>query len=149
MITGRNLEEEYSVARAYLKPGFFVKLIVGPLAIRSGKVPVLTVIGRSSGKPRSVPIGEPVEVRGNRYLVSPRGETHWVLNMRKAGCGRLRSHGLVESFLAVEVDGTERDRAIAAYRTQAGKMVEPAFVRLPDAEDHPTFRIDDAKVMSR
>jgi hypothetical protein len=60
MITGRNLEENHSVARAYLKPGFFMRLIIDPLAIRSGKVPVLTVIGRSSGKPRRVPIGEPV-----------------------------------------------------------------------------------------
>jgi deazaflavin-dependent oxidoreductase (nitroreductase family) len=136
------------VARAYLKPSFFMKFVIGPLAIRSGKVPVLTVIGRSSGNPRSVPIGKPVEVRGSRYLVSPRGETHWVLNLRKAGCGRLRSHGLIESFLAVEVDGLERDRAIAAYRTQAGERIEPAFKRLPDAEDHPTFRIDDAKVLS-
>jgi hypothetical protein len=61
----------------------------------------------------------------------------------------LRSNGLTESFLAVEVDGLERDRAIAAYRTQAGKMLEPAFARLPGAEDHPTFRIDDANVISR
>jgi hypothetical protein len=61
----------------------------------------------------------------------------------------LRSHGLTESFLAVEVDGLERDRGIAAYRTQAGKMLEPAFAMLPDAEDHPTFRIDGANVISR
>jgi deazaflavin-dependent oxidoreductase (nitroreductase family) len=120
---------------------------VGPVAIRSGRVPVLTVIGRTSGKPRSVPIGKPVEVHGHRYLVSPRGETHWALNLRKAGCGRLRSHGVTESFLAVEVDGLERDRAIAAYRTMVGKMGQPAFDRLPDAEDHPTFRLDDANVI--
>jgi deazaflavin-dependent oxidoreductase (nitroreductase family) len=136
------------LAKTYLKPGFFMKSIVGPLAVRSGKVPVLTVIGRTSGKPRSVPIGMPVEVKGHRYLVSPRGDTHWVRNLRKAGCGRLRSHRITDAFLVVEVDGLERDRAIAAYRTKAGKMVEPAFVRLPDAEDHPTFRIDDANVLS-
>ena len=135
------------MARTYLKPGFFLKSIVGPIVIRSGRFPVLTVVGRTSGRLRSVPIGPPVEVKGQRYLVSPRGETHWVCNLRKAGGGRLRSHGLTESFLVVEVDGMERDRAIAAYRTQAGKMLEPAFARLPDADDHPTFRLEDVKVI--
>jgi deazaflavin-dependent oxidoreductase (nitroreductase family) len=113
--------------RPYLNPGFVMKSIVGPLAIRSGRLHVLTVEGRTSGKPRSVPIGAPVELDGHKYLVSGRGHTHWILNLRAAGCGTLRHRGVSESFRAVEVDGAERERVIAAYRAGAGKMVEPAL----------------------
>jgi hypothetical protein len=134
--------------RPYLNPGFFMKSIVGPLAIRSGRVPVLTVDGRSSGKPRSVPIGAPLELAGHKYLVSARGQTNWILNLRTSGCGTLRHRGVSESFRAVEVDGAERDRVIAAYRAAAGKIVEPAFAKLPDPADHPTFRLDDMAVVS-
>jgi deazaflavin-dependent oxidoreductase (nitroreductase family) len=134
--------------KSYLKPGFVMKRLIGPLALRFGKIPTLTVTGRTSGRPRSLPIGRPVEVNGRRYLVSPRGETHWVRNLRAAGCGSLRSHGVTESFRAVEVEAEERDHAIAAYRAAAGKPVEPAFAKLPDATDHPTFRLDDAVVVS-
>lgn len=134
--------------RPYLKPGFFMKSVVGPIAIRSGRVPVLTVDGRTSGKPRSVPIGAPLDLDGHKYLVSARGQTGWILNLRAAGCGTLRQRGVSESFRAVEVDGAERDMVIAAYRAAAGKMVEPAFAKLPDPADHPTFRLDDISVVS-
>ena len=134
--------------KSYLNPGFVMKSLIGPLAMRSGKIPVLTVTGRTSGQPRSLPIGKPVELDGLRFLVSPRGETHWARNLRAAGCGTLRSHGVTESFRAVEVVGEERDRAIAAYRAAVGKQIEPAFARLPNASDHPTFRLDDAAVVS-
>ena len=132
----------------YLKPGFLMKSLIGPLVMRSGKVPVLTVAGRKSGQPRSVPIGAPVEVDGHRYLLSARGQTYWIRNLRAAGCGTLRNRGVTESFRAVEVEGEERDRVIAAYRAWLGKRVEPAFVKLPDPADHPTFRLDDVAVVS-
>ena len=135
-------------ARPYLNPGFVMTSIIGPLAIRSGRIPVLTVGGRTSGKPRSVPIGAPIELDGHKYLVSGRGHTNWILNLRAAGCGTLRHRGVSESFRAVEVDGAERDRVIAAYRAGAGKMVEPAFAKLPDPADHPTFRLEDIAVVS-
>jgi deazaflavin-dependent oxidoreductase (nitroreductase family) len=134
--------------KPYLKPGFVMKSVIGPLMMRTGKYPVLTVEGRTSGKPRSVPIGEPLEVDGHRYLVSARGQTNWILNLRSAGCGTLRHRGVSESFRAVEVQGEERDRVIAAYRAWLGKAVEPAFAKLPDPADHPTFRLDDVAVVS-
>ena len=54
----------------YARPGFFMRSVVGSLMVRSGFVPVLTVVGRSSGQYRRVPLGAPVEVDGNRYLIS-------------------------------------------------------------------------------
>jgi deazaflavin-dependent oxidoreductase (nitroreductase family) len=134
--------------KPYLNPGFVMKSLVGPLMTRYGRTPVLTVTGRTSGQPRSVPIGAPAELDGRRYLLSGRGQTHWILNLRAAGCGTLRSHGVIESFRVVEVQGEERDRVIAAYRARYGKRVEPAFARLPDPNDHPTFRLEDVEVVS-
>jgi deazaflavin-dependent oxidoreductase (nitroreductase family) len=134
--------------RPYLKPGVVMKSVIGPLMMRTGRFPVLTVEGRTSGKPRSVPIGAPLELDGHRYLVSARGQTNWILNLRAAGCGTLRQRGVSESFRAVEVAGEERDRVIAAYRAALGKHVEPSFAILPDPSDHPTFRLDDMAVIS-
>jgi deazaflavin-dependent oxidoreductase (nitroreductase family) len=134
--------------KPYLKPGLVMKSVVGPLMVRTGRFPVLMVEGRTSGKPRSVPIGAPLELDGQRYLVSARGQTHWILNLRSAGCGTLRARGVTETFRAVEVEGEERDRVIAAYRAALGKQVEAAFAKLPNAANHPTFRLEDVAVVS-
>jgi deazaflavin-dependent oxidoreductase (nitroreductase family) len=132
----------------YIKPGLIMKSLIGPIMIRTGRVPVLTVEGRVSGQPRSVPIGAPVEVDGHKYLLSARGKTHWILNLRAAGCGSLRSHGVTESFRAVEVLDEERDRVIATYRATYGKSVQQQFEKLPNAADHPTFRLEEMAVVS-
>jgi deazaflavin-dependent oxidoreductase (nitroreductase family) len=139
----RRAKEETMVSPAgYIKPGIFLRGVVGPLMKRVGRFPVLTVTGRSSGQPRSVPIGEPVVVNGRSYLLSGRGCTHWILNLRAAGCGTLRWNGRTRRFRAVEVSGDERDRVIEAYRRHYGKSADSYFFQLPDAEQHPTFRLD-------
>lgn len=82
---------------------FIMKSVIRPLIMRTGRFPVLTVEGRTSGRPRSVPIGEPLELDGRRYPVSAGGQSHWILNLRSAGRGTLRLRGTSESFRAVEV----------------------------------------------
>ena len=126
----------------YVRPGFVMRRILGPTMVRSGRFPVLTVTGRSSGKARSVPIGEPVEWQGHSYLLSGRGPTQWILNLRAVGCGSLRIKGRTRAFKATEVTGAERDAVIAAYRAQWGTNVDPFFAQLPNASDHPTSRLD-------
>ena len=126
----------------YIRPGFFLRGVVGPLMKRVGRLPVLTVTGRTSGQPRSVPIGEPLILDGKTYLLSGRGCTHWILNLRAAGRGTLRMNGKTRAFSAVEVTGEERARVIAGYRARYGKSVDSYFFQLPDAEQHPTFRLD-------
>ena len=132
----------------YIKPSPIMKSLIDPIMIRTGRYPVLTVEGRVSGQPRSVPIGAPVEVDGHQYLLSARGKTHWILNLRAAACGSLRSHGVTESFRAVEVLDEERDRVIATYRASPGKSVQRDFEKLPNAADHPTFRLEHVAVVS-
>lgn len=126
---------------AYLKPGFFPKLF-NRIALRfgTGGAKGLVVRGRVSRQPMRVPV-IPVEHDGERYLVSTRGESEWVRNIRDAAGGEIDG----KSFRAVEIPVEEREPIIAAYREVAGKTVETYWKRLPDPEDHPVFRVDESR----
>ena len=125
----------------------FFRRVAGPIWLRMGVTSVLEVRGRHTGRPIKVTIF-PVEVDGTRYLVSFGGITDWVRNLRAAGRCELRRRGRTETFTAVEVDGAERERAIAAYLGRLGPIrrdrdpVKKDFDRLPNAADHPTFRME-------
>jgi len=134
------------VVVASVKPRGFTRRVVNPLVSRlhSGGVQALTVAGRRTGRPHSVPV-IPVQVGERRYLVSPYGEADWVRNLRVAGEGELRGRGQPERFAAREVPVAERAAVIDAYRAVAGRTVEPCFRTLPDPADHPVFAIERAK----
>jgi deazaflavin-dependent oxidoreductase (nitroreductase family) len=126
----------------YIRPGFFMTYVANPIMKRLGIVPTLTVRGRRSGKLLTVPLGEPLDLDGTRYLVSGRGNTHWVRNLRAAGRGEFRFHGLTQPFRAVEIEGAERERIVAAYRARLGRSVNSYFARIPDPAEHPVFRME-------
>ena len=83
----------------------------------------------------------PFEVDETLYLLSQYGESEWVRNLRAAGRGTLRHKGQTVAFAAAEVDGAERERVIAAFRARTPKPFSKDFDQLPDAADHPTFRV--------
>lgn len=66
--------------------------LLNPLVSRmiSARIPtgapniLLTVRGRKSGEPRTIPVGM-VEVDGRRFIQCTYGETGWVRNLRAAG----------------------------------------------------------------
>ena len=128
---------------SYLKPPAFTRKVVNPLVskLHSGGAATLTVAGRVSGQPRSVPV-IPVTVDDRRYLVAPYGESDWVRNLRAAGKGMLRGRGDSENFHATEVPAGERTQILDAYRKVTGKTVERCFATLPDPADHPVFRVE-------
>lgn len=127
----------------YMRPPLFVRRVFNPLAMRFGigGSERLTVAGRRTGREHSVPV-IPVDHDGARYLVSPRGETDWVRNLRAAGSARLGPHGRERRVRAIEVPAAERPPIITSYRAVAGRAVKSFFDRLPDAADHPTFRVE-------
>ena len=69
---------------------------------------------RSSGEWRTTPVNL-LELGGRRYLVSPRGEGHWVRNLRAAGEGQLRIGRKAEAFRARELDDREKVPVLRAY----------------------------------
>jgi hypothetical protein len=124
---------------AYLKPALFAKRVFNPIALRFGLggAEGLVVRGRTTRQPQRVPV-IPVEHEGERYLVSTRGESEWVRNIRDAAGGEIDG----KSFRAVEIPVEQREPIIAAYREVAGRSVTGYWKKLPDPADHPVFRID-------
>src|SRR5262245_17332419 len=120
--------------------------------VRTGIVPkrfcLLTVRGRKSGRPRTIPII--VLTRdGERWLIAPYGERAWVKNARAAGRVTL-SRGLRTETVAVEEVGPlEAAPALKQYLgetpiTRRFFNVTPDaaladFVR--EAPWHPVFRL--------
>ena len=118
-----------------------IRRFAGPLWLRAGFTAVLEVPGRRTGTPHRVSLF-PIEVEGTTYLLSQYGTANWVRNLRAAGWGNLRRKGRTSALRAIEVDGAERDRVIAAFQAMTPKPFRRDFERLPDAASHPTFRVE-------
>lgn len=101
----------------------------------------LTVSTRSGRKQR-IPVIS-VDVAGTKYLVSTRGESQWVRNVRSNPSLTLTSKGSSRSFTAAEIPIDDRPAVLAAYRAKAGRAVDGYFTTLPNAADHPVFRLTD------
>jgi deazaflavin-dependent oxidoreductase (nitroreductase family) len=136
-------EPQSSEHMAYLKPPWVGRAVFNKLAMAlgiGGSV-TLAVTGRRSGQERTVPL-VPVDHEGVTYLVSARGETAWVQNLRAAGrCElRKRGHGATR-YTAEELPVEQRQPIIETYRAKTGKTLQPLWRKLPDPADHPTFRL--------
>jgi deazaflavin-dependent oxidoreductase (nitroreductase family) len=145
-------------ADAYIKPGFFTARVVNPaISFLAGRLGlsmkgarVLSVQGRRTGQWRSTPVN-PLSFRGQRYLVSPRGETQWVRNIRVSRSARLTLGRKTETVRVEEVADAEKPALLRAYLEEWAWEVNQFFggvgadaseadlVRI--APKHPVFRI--------
>lgn len=76
---------------------------------------MLYVRGRKTGRWRGTPV-DLLTVDGTRYLVAPRGHTHWIRDLRAAdGRGELRLGRRVEPFTATEVPDADKPAVLRAY----------------------------------
>ena len=127
---------------AYLKPPWFVVKVFNKFAMATGMSgsETLTLTARGSGAEQQIPVIS-VDVDGAKYLVSTRGESQWVRNIRANPAVTLTARGAASRFAAVEVPVDQRDPVLAAYRVKAGKQVDGYFAKLPDPADHPVFRL--------
>jgi deazaflavin-dependent oxidoreductase (nitroreductase family) len=121
---------------AYLKPGWFTATIFNKIAMATGisNTEMLTVTGRRSKQPQRIPV-IPVEVGGTKYLVSTRGESEWVKNLRADSNATIGS----TAYVAREIPEQDRQAVLTAYRGKAGRAVEGYFRKLPREADHPVF----------
>jgi deazaflavin-dependent oxidoreductase (nitroreductase family) len=111
---------------------------------------VLEVPGRKTGEPRRTPVNL-LELDGERYLVSPRGNSQWARNLRASGSGRLLVGRRAEVFAAAELPDDDKPPILRAYlrrwKWEVGMFFEGVG---PDSTDdevrsiaprHPVFRI--------
>ncbi|TLS42316.1 DUF385 domain-containing protein [Streptomyces montanus] len=110
----------------------------------------MSVRGRKSGQMQRIPVN-PHTYEGTQYLVSARGHSQWVRNMRVAGGGELRVGRKVRTFEAVELPDEEKLPILRTYLEKWGWEVNQYFqgvtAKSTDEEliaaaaDHPVFRI--------
>jgi deazaflavin-dependent oxidoreductase (nitroreductase family) len=145
------------MAEHYQRPGWFTtnvfnRLVAGltRLGVSVYGSRVLEVRGRRSGEWRQTPVNL-LRVDGAEYLVSPRGQTQWVKNLRASGGGRLRVGRRVEGFAAVELGDDEKVPLLRAYLKkwsfEVGAFFGGVGADASDDElrrigpDHPVFRL--------
>jgi hypothetical protein len=121
---------------AYLKPGWFTRAVFNKIAIATGvsNTEKLTLTRRRSKQRQEVPVIT-VDVAGAKYLVSTRGESEWVKNVRADPNVTIGS----TAYVAREIPEQDRQPVLAAYRQKAGSAVDGYFKRLPREADHPVF----------
>lgn len=94
----------------------------------------------------------PLEVDGARYLVAPRGTTHWVKNLRMAGEGELQRGKERWHFRATDIDNSEKAPVLRAYLQRWEQETSGQFGMKRDAALeqfgaiaplHPVFRIEE------
>jgi deazaflavin-dependent oxidoreductase (nitroreductase family) len=138
----------------YHRPGWFTQNIFNPLVAGLHKLGVslqgsqtLSVRGRKSGEMRSNPVN-PFELDGHTYLLSPRGTTQWVRNLRVAKEGELSSGRKVQHFTAEEVPDSEKLPLMRLYMDKWSWEVKGFLgidAKASDEEierilpDHPAF----------
>lgn len=127
---------------AYLKPPWFTAKIFNRVAMATGisNSETLTVTKRGSGEPQHIPVVT-VEVAGTTYLVSTRGESQWVKNVRANPNITVSNKSGTTKYIAAETPVSDRQPILAAYQKKAGKVVEGYFRKLPDPADHPVFAL--------
>jgi deazaflavin-dependent oxidoreductase (nitroreductase family) len=116
--------------------------------ITMGTTSLLTVRGRKSGQPHTVPVIL-VEQDGHRFLVAPYGVVQWVRNLRAAGTATLTRGRRSEVISVAELPVQEAAPVLKQYLLHAA-AVRPYFDATRDspleafereAPRHPVFQI--------
>lgn len=115
---------------------------------------VLYVRGRKSGEWRSLPVNL-LTIDGERYLVSPRGHSQWVRNIRVTGYGELHVGRRVEKFVPHELADDDKPAILRAYlrrwKFEVGMFFDGVDATASDevlrgiAPGYPVFRITTAQ----
>lgn len=140
----------------YRKPDWFTKNVFNRAVVlmtRAGVsvsgTRILRVRGRKSGRWHSYPLVL-LTCEGKQNVVSPRGMTQWVRNLRAADGGELVLGGTVQPFKAVELSDEEKIPILRAYlkRFDVGALFQGVSADSPEEElkriapNHPVFRIE-------
>src|SRR5579862_6470703 len=141
----------------YRKPGWFTKHIFNGIVAVATRLGisvwgsrVLRVKGRKTGNWHSTPVNL-LNFDGSLYLVSPRGETQWVRNLRALGNGELALGRHRKPFRAIEIQNESKPPILRAYlrrwKVEVGIFFAGVSATSPEEEfqriapEHPVFHI--------
>jgi deazaflavin-dependent oxidoreductase (nitroreductase family) len=117
----------------YVQPGWFTQNVFNRAVRRLTRMGIsvagsreLRVQGRKSGEWRTTPVNL-LTLDGDRYLVSPRGTTQWVRNIRSSGAGELRVGRRVEAFRIAELADEVKVPLLREYLRKWGWEVGAFF----------------------
>ncbi|MBC7278979.1 nitroreductase family deazaflavin-dependent oxidoreductase [Nocardioides sp.] len=111
----------------WLKPMNKVFMTLSKTGLGMRELPVLTVPGRKSGKPRSTPLSV-LDLDGQRYLLEGFPGADWARNLRAAsGRATLRVGRKTEEVRLVEV---EQEEALTVLRAWPERMADGAKIML-------------------
>ena len=142
----------------YIKPDWFTRNLFNPtiraftrLGLSVWGSRILRVKGRKSGEWHDHPVNL-LTYQGRQYLVSPRGHTQWVRNIRVSGDGELVLGRRTQRFKAVEVPDDQKVPLLREYlrrwKFEVGMFFGGVSAESSDEElrriapDHPAFRVD-------
>jgi F420H(2)-dependent quinone reductase len=146
------------VEEHYQRPDWFTKHVfnrVVAVATRLGVSVwgsrVLRVRGRKSGEWRSSPVNL-LTLGATQYLVAPRGQTHWVRNIRVTGNGELLLGNRVQPIKVTEIPDDQKVPILREYlrrwKFEVGMFFGGVSAESSDQElrriapDHPVFRVE-------
>jgi deazaflavin-dependent oxidoreductase (nitroreductase family) len=124
--------------------------------VKIGTTSLLTVLGRKSGQPHTVPVTL-VEQDNQRWLVAPYGVVQWVRNIRVAGTATLTCGRHSEVISVTELEAREAAPVLKQYLLQV-RVVRPYFDVTKDAPleafeseapRHPVFKITSVEEHAR
>ena len=132
---------------------FMVLLRAG---VKIGTMSLLTVRGRKSGQPHTVPVLL-VERDGERFLVAPYGVVQWVRNIRVAGTATLTRGRHSETISVTELPAQDAAPILKQYlvKATAARSYFEATINSPledferEAIRHPVFQITTVKEPTR
>lgn len=141
----------------YRKPGWFTRNVFNQgvatltrLGLSIWGSRILQVRGRRTGQVRETPVNL-LTHEGRTYLVSPRGTTQWVRNLRVANEGVLRLGRRAEPFQSRELSDSEKPAVLRPYlrrwKMEVGVFFGGADASSSDedllriAPDHPVFEV--------
>jgi deazaflavin-dependent oxidoreductase (nitroreductase family) len=124
--------------------GYLVGFGLAPSHMR-----LLEVRGRKSGKLYTTPV-DLLELNGKRYLVAPRGRTHWVRNAEAAGEIVLKRDRTRQTFRLRAIPDSEKPPILKAYLDTFKAEVQryfsvaagsPPEAFAPVAQNYPAFEL--------
>jgi len=124
--------------------------------VKIGTISILTVRGRKSGQPHTVPVLL-VEQHDHNFLVAPYGVVQWVHNIRAAGKATLTRGRRSEAISVTELEAKEAAPILKQYLLKA-TAARPYFDVTKDssleafeheAARHPVFQITTVEDTTR